>query len=87
MSFSTVAEALRAASERAQQPPTSEPKPFSRAKHLDRILEKRAITPVFQPLPKVVTRIPAFLSAVTMSRRKYPVSSAMRMTTRLSASR
>jgi EAL domain-containing protein (putative c-di-GMP-specific phosphodiesterase class I) len=50
MSFSTVAEALRAASERAQKPAPAETKPFSRAKHLDRILEKRAITPVFQPL-------------------------------------
>jgi EAL domain-containing protein (putative c-di-GMP-specific phosphodiesterase class I) len=50
MSFSSVADALRAASERAQAPDPAEQKPFSRAKHLDRILEKRAITPVFQPL-------------------------------------
>jgi EAL domain-containing protein (putative c-di-GMP-specific phosphodiesterase class I) len=50
MSFATVAEALRAASERAQAPASGDTKPFSRAKHLDRILEKRAITPVFQPL-------------------------------------
>ena len=50
MAFATVAEALRAASERAQTPAPVEQKPFSRAKQLDRILEKRAITPVFQPL-------------------------------------
>ena len=50
MAFATVAEALRAASERAQTPAPADAKPFSRAKHLDRILEKRAITPVFQPL-------------------------------------
>ena len=51
MAFATVAEALKAASERAQTPaPAPEEKQFSRARHLDRILEKRAITPVFQPL-------------------------------------
>ena len=56
MSFSTVADALRAASERAQTPPPTDAKPFSRAKHLDRILEKRAITPVFQPLVDLRTQ-------------------------------
>ena len=51
MSFASVTEALKAASARADAPTTpAEPKNFSRAKHLDRILEKRAITPVFQPL-------------------------------------
>ena len=50
MAFATVAEALKAAAERAQTPQPAESKPFSRAKTLDRILEKRAITPVFQPL-------------------------------------
>ena len=50
MSFASVTEALKAASARPQTPPANEPKQFSRAKHLDRILEKRAITPVFQPL-------------------------------------
>ena len=55
MSFSTVADALRAASERAQKTPPTDAKPFSRAKHLDRILEKRAITPVFQPLVDLQT--------------------------------
>ena len=53
MSFSSVTEALKQASARADNPVTPEvveEKSFSRAKHLDRILEKRAITPVFQPL-------------------------------------
>ena len=50
MSFSSVTEALKAASARAENPAPAEPRQFSRAKHLDRILEKRAITPVFQPL-------------------------------------
>ena len=50
MSFSSVTEALKAASSRADNPTPQEPRTFSRAKHLDRILEKRAITPVFQPL-------------------------------------
>ena len=50
MAFASVEEALKAASNRAQNPAPAEPKPFSRAKTLDRILEKRAITPVFQPL-------------------------------------
>ena len=51
MSFASVAEALKASSARAESPAQpAEPKNFSRAKHLDRILEKRAITPVFQPL-------------------------------------
>src|SRR5688572_14220895 len=50
MSFASVEEALKAASNRAQSPVPAEPKPFSRAKALDRILTKRAITPVFQPL-------------------------------------
>ena len=50
MSFASVQEALKAASARAETPQPAEPKGFSRAKHLDRILEKRAITPLFQPL-------------------------------------
>ena len=50
MSFAQVEEALKAASDRALNPAPPEAKPFSRAKHLDRILEKRAITSVFQPL-------------------------------------
>lgn len=52
MSFASVAEALKAASARADTAAATpaEPKNFSRAKHLDRILEKRAITPLFQPL-------------------------------------
>ena len=54
MSFSAVTEALKAASARADNATApeaaAEAKSFSRAKHLDRILEKRAITPLFQPL-------------------------------------
>ncbi|HVM18845.1 MAG TPA: EAL domain-containing protein [Egibacteraceae bacterium] len=51
MSFASIEEALKGASARAQAPDAApEPKGFSRAKHLDRILSKRAITPVFQPL-------------------------------------
>ena len=53
MAFSSVTEALKAASARADDPAPvdgQQEKSFSRAKHLDRILEKRAITPVFQPL-------------------------------------
>ena len=50
MSFASVTEALKAASARPAAPATPDQKQFSRAKHLDRILEKRAITPVFQPL-------------------------------------
>ena len=50
MAFATVAEALRAAAEKTEQPAPPEPKSFSRAKQLDRILQKKAITSVFQPL-------------------------------------
>ena len=44
MAFATVADALRAAAEKTEQPATPEPKSFSRAKQLDRILQKKAIT-------------------------------------------
>ena len=50
MSFSSVTDALKAASARTDNPEPVDNRQFSRAKHLDRILEKRAITPVFQPL-------------------------------------
>ena len=56
MAFASVTEALQAASARAESPAEDGPKPFSRAKVLDRILEKRAITPVFQPLVDLRTQ-------------------------------